>query len=90
MFKLFDTMVKPVACYGAEILGYTNSEKIGRIHTRFCNQYLSLRQNTNDAFALRECGSFPLAVSYMYMTQAIKYWLKLLYMLNNRYPHQCY
>ena len=50
--KLFDTMVKPVACYGAEIWGYTNSDEIERIHTRFCKQYLSLRQNTNDAFAL--------------------------------------
>ena len=81
-------MVKPVACYGAEIWGYTYSEEIERIQTKFCKQYLSLRQNTNDDFALGECGRFPLAVSYM--TQAIKYWLKLLYMPYNRYPRQCY
>ena len=60
-----------VACYGAEIWGYTYSEEIGRIQKKFCKQYLSLRQNTNYAFALGECGRFPVAVSYM--TQAIKY-----------------
>ena len=77
-----------MACYGAEIWGYTYSEEIERIQTKFCKQYLSLRQNTNDAFALGECGRFPQAVNYM--TQAIKYWLNLLYMPNNRYPRQWY
>ena len=87
-FKLFDSMVKPVACYGAEIWGYNYSDEIERIQTKFCKYYIGLRQNTNDDFALGECGRLPLAVNYM--TQAIKYWLKLLYMPNHRYPRQCY
>ena len=87
-FKLFDSMVKPIACYGAEIWGCKYSEKIEKIQSKFCKQYIGLKQNTNDAFAVGECGRLPLAVTYM--TQAIKYWLKLLQMPPNRYPRQCY
>ena len=81
--KLFDS-----GMLWSRNLGYTYSEEIERIQTKFCKQYLSLRQNTNYAFALGECGRFPVAVSYM--TQAIKYWLKLLYMPNNRYSRHWY
>ena len=33
MFKLFDTMVKPILCYGSEIWGFTYSEVIEKKHT---------------------------------------------------------
>ena len=87
-FKLFDTMVKPIACYGSEIWGYKFSEKTEKVQTKFCKYYTGLKQNTNDSFALGECGRFPMAI--FYMTQVIKYWLKLTQMPNNRYPRQCY
>ena len=35
-FKLFDSMDKPIAIYGAEIWGYMYSEEIEKIQTRFC------------------------------------------------------
>ena len=60
-FKRFDSMVKPVACYGAEIQGDKYSEEIEKIQAKFCKQYIGLKQNTNDAFALGECGRLPLA-----------------------------
>ena len=34
-FKLFDSMVKPVACYGAEIWGYQFCEEIEKVQSRF-------------------------------------------------------
>ena len=75
-FKLFDSMVKPIAIYGAEIWGYKFSEEIEKlIQTKFCKQYVGLKQKTADIFALGECGRFPLAVAYM--TQCVKYWIKL-------------
>ena len=55
-FKLFDSMVKPVTIYGAEIWGYMFSEEIEKIQTRFCKQYVGLKQKTADYFALGECG----------------------------------
>ena len=47
-----------------------------------------LIKKTPDNFALGECGRLPLAVSYM--TQTVKYWVKLTQMTNDRYPRQCY
>ena len=51
VFKLSDTVVKPILCYGSEILGFRNVEKI--------------ESNTADYLALGECGRLPLAVTYM-------------------------
>ena len=87
-FKLFDSMVKPVACYGAEIWGYQFCEEIEKVQSRFCKYFIGLKQSTNDSFALGVCRRLPLAVCYT--TQALKYWLKLTQMPNNRYPRQCY
>ncbi|MEW8544974.1 MAG: reverse transcriptase family protein, partial [Candidatus Thiodiazotropha sp.] len=87
-FKLFDSMVKPIACYGSEIWGYKYSEEIERVQTAFCKQYIGLKQNTMDSFVLGECGRYSMAV--FYMTQCIKYWIKLVQMPTHRYPHQCY
>ena len=85
-FKLFDTMVKPIACYGSMIWGYKfRKKKSKKVQTKY---YTGLKQNTNDTFALGECGRFPMAI--FYMTQVIIYWLKLTQMPNNRYPRQCY
>ena len=87
-FKLFDTMVKPIACCGAEIWGYRYSDEIEKVQTTFCRQYIGFKGNIMDSFVLDECGRYCMAVSYM--TQCIKYWTKLLQMPTNRYPHQCY
>ena len=87
-FRLFDSMVKPIAIYGAEIWGYKYSEESEKNQTKFCKRYVGLQQNTADNFALGECGRFPFAVAYM--VQPIKYWIKLTQMQNHRYPRQCY
>ena len=47
-FKLFDTMIKPIACYGAEIWGYGYSDEIEKIQTIFCKRYIGLKSNTMD------------------------------------------
>ena len=59
-FKLFDAMVKPVACYGAEIWGYEFCEEIEKVQSRFCKYFIGLKQQTNDSFAIGECGRLPL------------------------------
>ena len=80
--------VKPVACYGAEIWGYEFCEEIEKVQSRFCKYFIGLKQQTNDSFAIGECGRLPLVVCYT--IKAIKYWIKLTQMANHRYPRQCY
>ena len=38
LFKLFDTMVKPILCYGSEILGFKYAENIEKIQVKFCKR----------------------------------------------------
>ena len=88
IFKLFDTIVKPILCYGAEIWGFQYYDKLEKVQSKFCIQYCCLNTNVADALALGECGRLPLAISYM--TQCLKYWVRLLQMETHRYPKQCY
>ena len=88
LFKLFDSIVTPILCYGSDIWGFEYSKQIEKIHSQFCKRYIGLHQNAADFFALSECGRYPLAVTYM--TQCIKYWVRLVQMPNHRYPKQCY
>ena len=37
-FKLFDSMVKPIACYGTEIWRVKYSEEIEKVQSKFCKQ----------------------------------------------------
>ena len=88
MFKIFDSMVKPILCYTSCIWGHTYNKKLESIHTDFCKRFCLLNSNCMDAFALSECGRLPLCISYM--TNCIKYWARLLRLEVSRYPKQCY
>ncbi|MEW8544944.1 MAG: reverse transcriptase family protein [Candidatus Thiodiazotropha sp.] len=88
LFKLFDTMVKPVLCYAAEIWGFEYSDIIENVQDRFCKKYLKLPAQTFHAFVRGECGRYPVFVDYV--TRCIKYWIRLTRMDKDRYPYQCY
>jgi len=88
IFKVFDAMIKPILCYGSEIWGYSYVDKIEKVQIQFCKQYCNLPQNTPDILALGECGRLPLCITYM--SNCIKFWLKITRMENHRYPNQCY
>ena len=76
MFKIFDSVVKPILCYTSCIWGHTYNKKLESIHTDFCKRFCLLNSNCMDAFALSECGRLPHCISYM--TNCIKYWARLL------------
>lgn len=86
-FNFFDSMVNLLHVTVLKFWGCRYREEIEKIPSTFCKQYVGLKQNTNDAFAIGGCGRLPLAVTYM--AQAIKYWLKLPQMPNKTYPRQC-
>ena len=88
MFKIFDSAVKPILCYGSQIWGYKYIDKIERVHIKYCKIVGNLAHKTCDAMALGECGRLPISLTYMKL--CMKYWLTLLRMDTNRYPKQCY
>ena len=87
-FKLFDSVVKPIMCYVSKIWGYRYYDKIEKIQSKFCKRFCCLSSNTPDSLALGECGTLPIAVTYM--VRCLSNWTKLLTMENHRYPKQCY
>ena len=88
LFKLFDKIVDPVLCYGAEVWGYEKHERIERIHTKFCKRVLGVSYSTSNVAVLGDCGRYPLFISYF--TKCINFWLKLLNIDNNRLTKKCY
>ena len=86
--NLFDKMITPILLYGSEIWGYEYSHVIEQVQLEYCKKILGVRGNTINCAALGECGRRPLAVHYM--SKCVKYWLKLIQMPVNRYPHVCY
>ena len=88
IFKLFDTMIKPVLIYGSEIWGFEISDIIENVQDNFCKRFLKLPQNTFHEIARGECGRYPLYVDYY--CRCIRYWIKLTRMSSVRYPNKCY
>ena len=39
-FKLFDSIIKPILTYGAEIWGFEESSCIKNVQNQFCKKYL--------------------------------------------------
>ena len=86
--RLFDSVVKPIHCYGSEVWGTEYSDVIESVHFNFCKYFLGVNNSVNNAVAIGECGRLPLCVTFF--TNCIKYCCKLLHMQNNRYPKNCY
>ena len=87
-FSLFDKLVLPVLCYGAEIWGYEYHENIAGIHSKFCKRILGVRYSTTNVAVLGECGRYPLFVSYS--LKCIKFWFKIVQMDNQRLTKKSY
>ena len=47
----FDSIVKPIRCYGYDVWGYQYVEKTEKVHIKFYKQCCLLSQNTVDYFA---------------------------------------
>ena len=83
LFTIFDTKIKPVILYGAEIWGVRRYEDIDHVHIQFCKLVLNVGKTTWNFAAIGECGRYPLYVDYH--CRAIKYWCKLLSYSDSKY-----
>ena len=86
ILKLFDTMIKPIPWYSAEVWGYQYSDIIEKVHDQFCRKFLKLPSNTTTIFVRGECGRGPLYVDCF--RKCIRYWIRLTRMNTYRYPYQ--
>ena len=84
-FELFDSIIKPILLYGAEVWGTSLAVEIEQIQAKFCKEFLGVNKTTNDCMKLGECGRLPLCSDYY--VKCIKYWTKLLHMPNFRYSN---
>ena len=85
---LFNTIVLPTVCYGAEIWGFQEYNVLSCMHAKFCKRFLGLSTKAANLAAMGECGQTSIFVQTA--TQCIKYWFHILKLENNRYPKQVY
>ena len=89
-FKLFDTQVKPILLYAAEIWGTREKglEAIERVHLFACRKLLGVTSKTPKTLIYSELNRYPLKIDSIMRT--IKYWFKLLNLEEERIPKQAY
>ena len=73
--SVFDTYVKSILSYGAEIWGFHKATDVESVHTKFCKNILGVKKSTCNNFVYYELGRFPLNITRK--LQIIKYWIKL-------------
>lgn len=47
---IFDKLILPILNYGAEIWGFSNAEKLEKVHLQFCKQLLCVKTQTQNNF----------------------------------------
>ena len=66
--KLFDTLVKPILCYGCEVWSIVASksdlDKLERIQIGFLKRLLEVQIQTTNLHVLAEVGRYPLQLSW--------------------------
>ena len=93
-FKLFDSQVKPILLYAAEVWGNRQTESanklpmIERIHMYACKRVLGVSMKTPNALIYAELNRFPLTIDSIMRT--VKYWMKILQLPQGRIPRQAY
>ena len=86
--KIFDVKIKPMLLYGAEIWGTKRHACIEYAQIKFYKNFLGIGKTTENCFILKEVGRYPLWIETH--IRAVKYWCKLLYLEEYRYPKKCY
>ena len=88
MWNVFDTKIKPVVHYGAEIWGYNDSPEIERVQTNMCKSILKINSKVPSISLRGELGRYPLKINRL--LTIIRYWLRLNEMSNVRLTKDAY
>jgi hypothetical protein len=87
-FKLFDCKISPQLLYGSEIWGLGRFDELERVQTYACKRFLCAKQKASNVAVLGDCSRYPMYIKTY--KSAIKYWLKILKMSENRIVKKCY
>ena len=80
MCYLFDSFIKPVMNYGAEVWNCTildNNDSLEIIHHKFCKFALGVSTNSTNLAVYGELGRVPISISRK--VQVVKYWHRLIH-----------
>ena len=80
--KLFDTLVKPVLLYGAEVWGCENSDIVNKVKLRFCKYILHVHKSTCSNMVYGELGETPLHIDIK--CKMVLYWARLITSKENK------
>ena len=87
-FKLIDSIVAPLALYCSEVWGIRDFSNIDSINLYACKRLLGVTKKTPNCLIYSELGRYPLS---MYASlRAVKYWLKIMCMEEERLPKLAY
>ena len=64
MFKLFNTVVKPILIYGSDVWGCNRNgtSMVDKVMLRFCRCVLNVKATTSNVMVYGECGMLPPSV----------------------------
>ncbi|RUM94596.1 MAG: hypothetical protein DSZ28_02380 [Thiothrix sp.] len=88
VFKIFDSQVQPILLYGSEIWGLNSCKPIESVQMYMLKWLLNVDSRTPNTMIYGETGRYPLRINAA--LRSVKYWLRILRMDSERYPHKIY
>ena len=73
--ELFDSVIKPIALYGAEVWGYDYIGLADKLQLRFIKNSLGLKMRTPTVMVRGETGCYPCSIDVK--CRLLNYWFKL-------------
>ena len=86
--NLFDTLITPILNYGSEIMGFTVSQTMERVHLQFCKKILGVKKTTQNDFIYGELGRISFHCRHLF--NIVKFWMKILCSNENKYVSRVY
>ena len=85
---LFDKLIVPILCYGADVWGFIQAPAIERVHLRFLKTILRVKTSTPNDLVYAELGRQTLRTKRL--VQIINYWFKILTSQDTKYIKHVY
>ena len=75
ILQLYETMLKPIMCYGSAVWGFTGDQHLERVELRFLKQILHLPASAPNMAVYGELGQLP--VNLWWKERILKFWNRI-------------